>query len=510
MTPSEPVVPVDRPPAGARRTSPLTAAFGFASLGFAVLSVLATAWIEQQAGLGGTDEGIGGLWFELALTVFGLNQIVKWWFRTYDVGTDQLVIDEGVLTRHHRVVPYGRIQQIDLHRSFLAQLFGLAELRIDTAGGEQTTVRLALLDLASAERLRAWALARRAALQAGPAAAPGASAATGAVAVGGAPGATTTAPWLAPPPPVERRLLELDAGRVALAVLTAAGPVAIVGLGLLAAVWVGAWTLADGGAPDLGAVGVLAFVLVGTAVLVVIQGVGALFTFHGYRLSVIDDDLHLRHGLFEVRQLTVPRRRVQRITVVDNPLRRALGIVSLTVHSAAATGGGEDAARRLEVLSLPRRDLPAFVAALMDDAGWVPPDVVPRTASARRRAVVRRVAIVALPLLPPAVLTFPGGLAFLLLGLLGVPWGLAAHRRAGHGVSPTLSAFASGALVHRLELVPHARVQSARSSRSFFQRRAGLATLRLDVAGSGGSPGLHDLAEASADELRRDLPRRSR
>ena len=38
----------------------------------------------------------------------------------------------------------------------------------------------------------------------------------------------------------------------------------------------------------------------------------------GYRLTLDGDDLHLRNGLVETRRMTVPRRRVQFITVREN------------------------------------------------------------------------------------------------------------------------------------------------------------------------------------------------
>ena len=72
--------------------------------------------------------------------------------------------------------------------------------------------------------------------------------------------------------------------------------------------------------------------------------------------------------------------------------------------------------------------------------------------------------------------------------------------------SNTIVALARGVVVHHVDLVPVARIQSARTSAGLFQRRAGLATLHVDVAG-GATPLLWDLEHEVADGLRRSLPR---
>ncbi len=73
---------------------------------------------------------------------------------------------------------------------------------------------------------------------------------------------------------------------------------------------------------------------------------------------------------------------------------------------------------------------------------------------------------------------------------------------------------------HRIDIVPIDRIQSARSSSSPFQRRAGLVTLHVDVASpsvgavllpglGAGSPDLFDMDADTARDLRSELPRRS-
>ena len=119
-------------------------------------------------------------------------------------------------------------------------------------------------------------------------------------------------------------------------------------------------------------------------------------------------------------------------------------------------------------------------------------------------------------LLPVAVLAPPWSLLVPSLAVAGVWWGREAHRRAGFaevaapGDGPGMVAVAHGVLVHRIDLVPVARIQSCNVSESPLQRRASLRTVRLNVAGARPDPELYDLDGAQALRWLVELPRRSR
>jgi putative membrane protein len=399
------------------------------------------------------------------------------------------------------VLPYARVQQVDVHQSLMAQVPNLAELRIESAGeGGDTSMRLRLLDRTLADRLRAYILERRGALQS-----------VGSTPTGPPCGATpvgrhdpTSSEATVPTP-----LLQLDGGQLTVAALThsslVVGAPVVVGAGL----WVAATLALVGG--DLRAGGAVVAVTTVTILAFAALVLGQLYSTvvgqHGYTIGVQGDDLYLRYGLFEVRQLTIPRRRVQQITVVDNPLRRLLGAVSITLHSAAGLGGGQGGATRFEVPLLPRHRVGTFLGELMGDAQlWRAPPLTPRPHAALRRAVVRRTVVLAAAVAPATLAFFPWGLAALAVAALGVPWGRVAHRRAGHAATPVLVVFARGVLHHRLELVPLPRVQSCRTAANPLQRISRLATLHVDVAGDPHAPRLYDLDAATADALLQRLP----
>lgn len=474
----------------AARTSVRTIALSGVGAAAAVGYFVIQAVIESAATrVTGTDVSVGspdpsfpvvGLLFGLLL-LRSAYEVLSWFARRYTVGDRELTIDEGIVTRHHRVAPFARVQQVDVRRPFIAQALDIAEVRIDTAGeAGTTTMRLRMLRRDDAEQLREYILGQRSAEQHPAPAAAGAPAPT-------------------------QALVRLTPEQLVLAAITHS--TVVVGLPVVVAVgvWLVSFRVLVSGNAALG--GGLALTFVG-GVLLVTHVVRSVIGHWGYALGVTGDDVHVRFGLFDVRQLTIPRRRVQQITIVDNPVRSALGVVSLTMHSAAGVGGGDrEGATRFEVPLLDRSDVDAFLSSMMGSAGWQPPTFERRPPRAKRRAVVRRIALLAALAVVPAIAIFPIGLLAFGVSALGVPWGLAAHRRAGHGRSSTLIAFSRGALHHLVELVPVARIQSCRTDTNPMQRINGLSTLHVDIAGDRSSPRLYDMQGSTAEALMVVLPR---
>src|SRR5215208_7288057 len=140
---------------------------------------------------------------------------VEWLRRTYELESGALRLEEGVLARKLRAVPFDRIQQVDLVRKPLHRLLGVATLRVETAGGGSAAeVDLDVVTLAEARTLRTSLLRAKAQVADGPGGrAPGGEPAEATEAVGPV-GAEVAAP------PAERVLLRLRLGEVMLAGIT--------------------------------------------------------------------------------------------------------------------------------------------------------------------------------------------------------------------------------------------------------------------------------------------------
>jgi len=70
----------------------------------------------------------------LVISLIGVSIVgLRWRSWTWSAWDDALELQHGVLTRHASVVPYHRIQQIDVHRGPLQRLLGVSRLVLRTA-----------------------------------------------------------------------------------------------------------------------------------------------------------------------------------------------------------------------------------------------------------------------------------------------------------------------------------------------------------------------------------------
>lgn len=143
------------------RTHPLTGLVQGA-LWAAAASVGLVSSLAQGQGVRGILIGIAG---GLLLGVgFGFT---SWWFTRYTIDGSELRINSGFLTKRSRRMPYERIQSVDIAEPLVARLFGLAELRIEMAGGKDSRTSLRFLKLADARTLRVVLLNKAHGVEAG-------------------------------------------------------------------------------------------------------------------------------------------------------------------------------------------------------------------------------------------------------------------------------------------------------------------------------------------------------
>lgn len=86
-----------------------------------------------------------------ATLVFPLRRYRGWGYRE---GEDEIEIRRGRLVRVRTIVPFGRVQHIDVAQGPIQRMFGLGTLILHTAGTQGASVPLPGLPVAEAERMR--------------------------------------------------------------------------------------------------------------------------------------------------------------------------------------------------------------------------------------------------------------------------------------------------------------------------------------------------------------------
>lgn len=411
---------------------------------------------------------------------------------------EELVLREGWLFRNVRHVPYARVQNVDLKQGPLHRLLRVAEVRIETAGGGAEEASLRVIGLDQYEELRARIFAGRA-----------------------APGAAAEASGSDPQP-----LLALGARDLLLLALNPAR-----GLALVAVAYGVAWEFNLLDRIDLGD-RIEAFFADATLSAAALQAVLGLFAIAaavfllslaatflalwGFRLEQIGDHFRIRRGLLTRQVATIPRRRIQIVTVRQNPLQRAIGRVRVLVGTAGGEAGEEDARsdsgaqfapllRASELRGLLLRIRPELDP---DAVAWLPP-----APAAPRRILAKHLAL---------ALTIAAGLTLwldwkgALLGLAVLAGAVVRARRVARtlawGATDWGIAGRGGAFSTSTSFTFFDRVQTVAVTASPFDRRHGHATLKVDTAGGNktGHPlHLFYLTRSEAEGLRESLVRRT-
>ncbi|MEU4400536.1 PH domain-containing protein [Micromonospora orduensis] len=387
---------------------------------------------------------VGFGWFAAMVAVLALGatvlSVISWYNTGYHVVGRELRVHEGLLWRRTRAIPLERLQAVEVVRPLLAQLTGLAELRLEVVGGGKTEAPLAYLGVADAARLRArlLALAGRVAQPSEPdAAAP--------------PTAAGPAPAVVPGRPlhaVRNRDLLVSQLLTPQAFLLPFGVAFVVAQFLTAGSW--------------------SFVAVASTVTamagVLLQPIRRVLDDWNFRLGRDGATLRVHNGLLETRAQTVPLERVQTVRATWPLLWRVKGWLRLRLEVAGYSLAEADDRNRPDRL-LPVGDLPT--------AATIVAEVLPG------------VRLDGLALTPPPPRT---------------RWVHPLGRGAlGAGLFERVFATRSGLLTRQVVIVPYARIQSVRVVQGPVQRWLGLATVHADTAGGAGAAAEdRDVAEAWA------------
>jgi len=436
------------------------------------------------------------LWLVVAVAIVLLAvTTLEWYRRTYALEAGALRLEEGVLARKLRVVPFDRIQQVDLVRKPLHRVLGVATLRVETAGGGGAAeVDLDVVPLGEAQALRSLLLRAK----------------EGAAVAGGDAAVATAAEAAAP---AERALLRLSVGEVMLAGITGTRAAAVlIVLGPLSQLSdlfpsLSDWLLGrfnpEAVAPTTPAA-VVAVAVLAVLVWLGLAAASSVVTDYGFTLATAGADLVVRRGLLERREAVMPIARLQVVRVDESLLRRALGLASIRIQSAGRSGGADDTASRLTIPVLPRAEVNRVLGELLPGAAPVPRLLAPPPVArgrAVRRSVLRAAPLTAALAVALWVLSRPAAPVALLLVPLAVLGGLAAYRSLGHARRDGFLYARQGVAIRVTTVVPVAKAQSGSVRSSLFQRRAGLATLHVDVAGGSATPRVVDESEGTAEEL---------
>jgi putative membrane protein len=433
--------------------------------------------------------------------------LARYFSFTYRIEGNELITQHGILERKQRSIPLERIQEIRVEQGVLHRVFDVVDAKIETGGGEGAEASLSVLSRSEVERLRQAVFERAAKV--------GADAGLTDQAAGKQVAAT-------PEPIVIQRLGLRDLILMGLTTNHLISALALAGA---------FWNFAQEHAPESlrrragnliyressrlfaqDTESTIALVVLG-ALLVILIGaffstVVAIIRFYGFTLSLASEDLRRRYGLFTRRASSLPRRRIQVLKIEEKLFRRLFGLATLRVDTSGShREHKDDNAGRDVLLPITRRGavgpllttfFPDFdfggtelaewrrVSPLAIRRGVIKGAIVCALAAAILFAVSRRTAA----LWPFALLP----LVYLISS--------ANYRNMGYALSERYFCARRGWAGRSTSIVPINKIQAVEVSQSPFDRRLGLATLRVDTAGQAYTGGGPQIGNLPLDEAR--------
>ena len=72
------------------------------------------------------------IFFTLIISEIYARMAYNRWF--YEIGSDSIRLERGIITKRYSNIPYERVQNVDIRRGIIARIFGFSSLQIQTAG----------------------------------------------------------------------------------------------------------------------------------------------------------------------------------------------------------------------------------------------------------------------------------------------------------------------------------------------------------------------------------------
>ncbi|MEA5124767.1 PH domain-containing protein [Xanthomonas floridensis] len=409
----------------------------------------------------------------VVMAVLVAISVLRYFTYRYRIGTDGVAIRSGLLERSRRDIPFARIHNVVVHQSLLHRLAGVAEVRLESAGGHKPEAEMRVLRLDQALALEDLIRRRVQSADAAPVQADdgntllrlpmgevirlGLISNRGMVVVAASFGVI----YQMIPRRVASNFIETN-GEIAYRYVSQVHPGAAV-----------AATLA---------------VLATVTVLLAMRALSvalALAQYHSFHLSESERRLTVERGLLTRIRSSVALRRIQSWTVYEGRLHRLFGRRQLRVDTAVAGTGDThgSALKELAPIAEPQR-CDALLQRLLPGIAWPPPQWQGIATHCWWRLSLPTVLLL-LPLVAGLAWQFGSQATWLLLWL---PWSaFKAHRqvqRMGYAVDARYVAVRGGWWTRWWRLAELDKLQALQLQRSPLDRLTGTATLWLDTAGA--------------------------
>ncbi|MGE7664003.1 PH domain-containing protein [Peribacillus sp. NPDC097197] len=399
-----------------------------------------------------------------------IRAFIQWLRFTYRLESGELRIESGVFIRKKRYIKFDRIHSIDISEGIIQRIFRLVKVNIETAGGTQADAVLSAIRKSEANQLNTIIIEEK---------------------------KKKTSSDILEGERTEEDLHVVEKDRA-----SSTFKQALPQLFVMAATSGAIGVFLSGGIAfisqfdeiipfekifknyeeyiGLGSVILTGFAILGLLVVYVLATVSMVIRYANFTALRTGEELVITRGLLEKKQLTIPIRKVQGIRIMENLVRKPLGLATVYLEYA---GGSVEDRESLSIMLFPlikKKHLPDKIQEFLPGYETVA-DIKPLPRRAYYRYVIRK-AIVLIPIIAVLIWFFrTWGFFSLLLIPLAFLWSYLQFIEAGWKTQGDLLILSSRLISKQTLIMPRNRIQSLTYKKGYFQKRSHLATISASI-----------------------------
>lgn len=406
----------------------------------------------------------------VTFVVFGLvvlSAVIEYWRFRFHVDGQSLIISKGLLERERIIIPFDRIQALQLEQAAWQRVFGLTGLQIDTAGTSGSEVNLQALPLGDANLLRDGIMA----LRSGKVVSNHESSDHSLQLV------TLSRKELIKVGLTQNHIRN---GLIAVGALVALyEPFESVIQTWLSDVPVWIWSILGWFWFLFIPLGVFGFIMLSFLISVF----GAILKYFNLNAKLLEDEISLQAGLLQRVEYRVPLMKIQVLEWRSNLLRRFMRIETVRILQASSQeqdSSGKGVAMRIPGMSKPSSEQLVNAVFPTWEQKTSSEEIGPAQYLQIRIAVLRSLAVTSLAFIPTSIL------AKTLLMILGLIWAVGSskkiHQNMWVSVSPEMCVIHTGWLRRKRSMFSFRQLQRVSLHQNRVMKQRGVAHITMTTA----------------------------
>jgi len=419
-------------------------------------------------------------------TVFGVVSFFKYFFY---LDEDELIIEKGVFKKKHINIPFERIQTVDFSQNIIHQIFNVVALKIDTAGSAGTEFEFDALSKEKAEALRQLIFKRKAEVSQLEASTDDISTPVQAL--------------------TQKPILTLAPGRLLLVGLTE-NHFRSFGLILLFGFWIMdsleeigfGWDYLEDNIESAGAlfaglamaVSLAIFFMLLSMVISLVRTVLKYFDLKFVRQGL---GFKVTSGLITRRETAAMDNKIQIVQWSSNLLQKFLGFFE--IHLKQASSVAINAKKSIKVPGASIDQVEEVQKYLYTETDLIFDN---KFKVSQHYFIRPAIYIVSLGILHSGAMIYFGSkfvLPIIIFYILILISRYLKYKKTSYQFNPTMLKINGGTYGHDYSLLPIHKIQSIQKKQNYYQRRRGLASVRIHTAS--GDVGIPYITEDTVEEL---------